>query len=305
MTKLVSELEALKALDHDKPPTYDTENQTAIDIDSTVKNIALNFKGPSGDVVARLLEVPIYTVTAPTDPGANQAAEGACREIDKTLNKYPFNPSSSEDASMGEVDKFLKAPDGFLWAKLVNDPAIAPLINQVGDTFTAKAQGKTKPRDQFLKFLTRAATLSHALYGPDGKAAGFRFTISPVPSPEVVEHVELKINGDIQSTDVRGTPTKEFQWPGNGAGIEELKVRFIGGTESNFAKPPGLWGVWHFLDNTKQIKPNEYELIAMDGKFPITTNKGLPEALQLIIDPAKAPMLRPHFFNITCVSKVN
>lgn len=305
MPKLVNELEALKALDPAKTPTYDVENQTAIDIDTTVKNIALNFKGPLGDVVARMLEVPIYSVSAPTDPGANSAAGGACQELRTTLNKYPFNPNSSEDASLAEVDKFLKAPDGILWKKLVNDPAIAPLINQVGDTFTAKVIGKTQPRDPFLKFLSKAAMLSHALYGPDGKVAGFRFAISPVPSPEVVEHVELRINGDIQSTDVRGTPTKEFQWPGNGAGIEQLKVRFIGGTDSNFAKPPGLWGVWHFLDNARQVKPNEFELVAMDGKIPITTNKGLPEALRLTIDPTKAPMLRPRFFSISCVSKVN
>ncbi len=206
---------------------------------------------------------------------------------------------------MSEVDDFLKSPDGALWKMLVNHSAIAPLITQYGETFSAKGNSKTKPREAFLRFLSRAATLSQALYGTDGKVAGFKFTISPVPSPEVVDHVELRIDGDIQSTDVHGTPTKEIQWPGDGGGVEELKVRFFGGTDFNFAKHPGLWGVWHFLDNAKEIRPNQFEIIAMDGKVPITNDKGLPEAADFTIDASKAPMLSRHYFKLSCESTVN
>jgi type VI secretion system protein ImpL len=304
MGKLVASLESLKALDADKPDTYDAANHVAADIETTVKEIALNFKGSTDEVVTKLLKEPIYTVRVPMDPAAGNAAESACRAIQPILNKYPFRPDSPVDATMPEVDGFLKNPDGSLW-KLINNPAITALVTQYGDSFSAKTSGKSKPREAFLRFLNRAAALSRALYGPDGKVAGFKFTINPVPSPDVVEHVTLTIDGDIQSTDVRGTPTKEFQWPGNSGGVEDLTVRFIGGTESRFARHPGLWGVWHFLDNAREVRPGEFELIAMDGKVPITTNKGLPEAIHLIIDPSKAPMLRPRYFAISCVSQVN
>jgi hypothetical protein len=303
--KLVALHAALSTLDPKKPDTYDAAQHAATDTDTAIKTIALNFAPPTDEPLNRILKAPIYYVGDLPPTEANDAAGGACNAIRGTLSKYPFNPSSSQDATMGEVDAFLKKPDGALW-KLVSDQAVTSLVVQFGDTFTAKSGLKKGASAAFINYLNRAANLSHLLYGQNGQAAGFKFTLTPVPSPDVVEHVTLNVNGSIQSTDAHGTPTKEFEWPGNGQGVEQVLVRFSGGSDFNFPKHLGLWGAWRFIDSLTDLKTNnEFELMAKSGPDPITTAKGLPEAVRFTLDPSKAAVMRPRYFSITCVPKVN
>jgi type VI protein secretion system component VasK len=236
---------------------------------------------------------------------ANTLAGAACQAISPVLRKYPFNSGSNEDATIADVDSFLKKPDGHFW-KLVNDDKLKPFITQFGDTFAA-APGRVQPKAAFIEFLNRASALSHVLYGPNGQLAGFKFTLSPVASPDVVEHVTLKIDGSTQSTDSKGNPTREFDWPGNGEGVTDVQVRFAGGSDFNFAPYHGLWGVWRFINNAENRTANQFELIAKSGKNPviITTQKGAPEAVRFTIDPAKAPIFRPQYFHLVCVPKLN
>lgn len=146
--------------------------------------------------------------------------------------------------------------------------------------------------------------MSHLLYGQNGQAAGFKFTLNPVPEPDVVEHVVLNINGSIQSTDAHGTPTKEFEWPGSGEGVN-LEVRFVGGSDLNVARHPGLWGVWHFMDSGAEVKPNQFEWTLKQGSAKVKTSHGDDVVVRFTIDPSKASVLRPRYFAITCVPRAN
>ncbi len=304
LEKLLGLLEALKAVDPKKQDTYDVAQHAGESTDSQIKAIALNFAPPTDDSVTKILKDAVFHIgPAPTPPEASDAAKGACAAIQPTLSKYPFNPASTADASMSDVDTFLKKPDGALW-KLVSNPAIAALVTQYGDTFTAKTSGQDQARPSFVSFLNRAAALSHLLYGQNGQAAGFKFTLNPVPEPDVVEHVVLNINGSIQSTDAHGTPTKEFEWPGSGEGVN-LEVRFVGGSDLNVARHPGLWGVWHFMDSGAEVKPNQFEWTLKQGSAKVKTSHGDDVVVRFTIDPSKASVLRPRYFAITCVPRAN
>jgi len=301
--KLLALSESLKNLDNKKADTYDGAQHAAKDVYATVGTIALNFTPPTDEVVTKILKDPVWSPDHAPATAANEAAAGTCNAIRDTLRKYPFNPASREDASMAEVDGFLKKPDGSFW-KLVNNPAVMEVVSQYGETFSAKASSGTRVNGSFLNYLNRAAALSHLLYGPTGQAAGFKFAINPVPVPNVVEHVVLDINGSIQSTDSRGTPTKEFEWPGNGEG-ENLQVKFAGGSEFRIVNHPGLWGVWRFMDSGIEVKPNEFEWALKQGPDKVKTNRGDEVAIRFTIDPSKAAVLRPRYFAITCVPKVD
>ncbi len=80
MSKLVGSLESLKALDETKEESYDAANHLAADIETTVKEIALNFKGSTDDTMTQLLKEPIYRVTLPPNEDANNAAKDACNK---------------------------------------------------------------------------------------------------------------------------------------------------------------------------------------------------------------------------------
>ena len=305
MTKLVNLHETLKSLEPGKLDTYSAAIHAATDTDSTVKELAFTFKGQTDDVVTKMLKAPIYYVAQPESPEVadlNNAAAGMCQAISPLLQKYPFNPGASQDASMAELDDFLRKPDGSFWKQLVHSPAMTPFVSEFGDSFRAKSTTGKQARPQFIAFLNKVSGMAHVLYGPNSQVAGFKFTMMPVPSAEVVEHVTLTINGQIQSTDARGTPTKEFEWPGKMDGVD-LKVRFAGGSEFNIAQTAGLWGLWRFMDSGTEIKPNEFEWKILSNREPMKTPQGIPVVVHLMIDPSKAPVLRPHFFNLSCVGR--
>ena len=211
LTKLVALQSALKAVDMSNVATVDAAQQAKEQTEAAIKTLAINFSPPTDEPLLRILKAPLYAPNVDVAQDANSMARAACQSISPVLAKFPFNSNSNEDATMAEVDTFLKKPDGQFW-KLVENDKIKPFITQFGDTFTA-APGRVQASRSFLEFLNRSAALAHVLYGSNGQPAGFKFTLSPVPSPDVVEHVTLKINGATQSTDSKGTPTREFDWP--------------------------------------------------------------------------------------------
>jgi len=303
MGKLVALQEALKLMDQSKPETYTAAKNAAIDAETVVKSMALSFKGPTDEVVKKLLLAPIYHVGDAPEPeisAANDAASRMCEEISPLLEKYPFK-AGGPDASLEELDKFLKKPDGFLW-KLKSDPAVKKYISELGDSVgAATTTGKHHATPQFISFLKKAIGLSHVLYGPGGQTAGFTFSMKSVASPDV-EHVTLIIDGQTLA-DTRSN-AKEFPWPGNPPGLE-MKIRFVGGSDITMSQNLGLWGIWHSMDSAHQVGPQEFEWVSMVGNVPAKTSLGNPEAIRFTVDPASAAeVLRPHYFEkMSCVSK--
>ena len=88
---------------------------------------------------AALLKDPIEHVP-PTLEGIagaliNGQAGDMCAAINPVFRKYPFNPSSKEDASLQEVNAALKPQDGKLWAFVKG--ALAPFVQQAGSDYVA------------------------------------------------------------------------------------------------------------------------------------------------------------------------
>jgi type VI secretion system protein ImpL len=310
MTQLVKLSEDVKVVDpreKAKPEDMNSAKKTAEDASAVVKNMALGFKGVEDTVVEKLLDAPIYYLTPYLKPvmdqSVNALAASMCEELNPILAKYPFNSKSHEDATLEDLNKILKRPEGMFW-KLVNNEKVKPLLAQLGDRFSADPSAQNPARPQFLAFLNRLSQMSSALYSRDaGQTAGFTFTMKPVPSPDV-EHIALKIDGQNQNTDSTGVGTAEFPWPGDKEGVD-LSARFVGGSNFNIAHKPGLWGLWRFVESGDEIKENEFEWKLTQGKDVVTTTLGHPAAVRFTLDPAKAHVLRPQYFNLSCVSRAN
>lgn len=302
LKKLLALQESLKGIQTQTPDTAKPAQSAALDAEEAVKNIALGFHGSSDVLVKNLLLAPIYSPRTPVDSAPNDIAASMCAGIQPMLRKYPFAPNATEEATMDEVDKFLKKPDGLLWSALSSDK-LKPYFVQLGDSVTASSSATTKLRPAFVTFLNRAIRLSRTLYSRDnGQTAGFSFTMKPVPSPDV-EHISLMMYGHTLSTDLKNGATGEFSWPGGKEGAD-LKVRFEGGSNFNFPASSGLWGLWHFMELSTRVSSVEYEWVANISNRVITVGKeNHPAAVHFTVDSGTAQVLQPRFFSLTCESK--
>jgi type VI secretion system protein ImpL len=303
MDRLVALYGALKTIDPSKPDSSVPAKAAVTEAEGMVKTIALGFRGPIDDqqgplkTVVRLLKEPIWAPTI-VDNTPNMIAGMTCQSIAPMLEKYPFNPSSTQDATLDEVGKFLKRPEGLLW-KLIDDPSMKPYLTQFGDKISA-APGTRPAKKAFVDYLNKAANLSRVLFPKEGTAPGFTFTMKNLQSADV-EHVTLSINGSRLSTS--STDSREFSWPGNQEGAD-LKVKFVGGSEFTAPKSPGLWGVWHFMDLGKEISSREFEWVQAMGDRVVTVGpQNHPAAIRFTVEPpGAAQVLRPRYFNLVCVS---
>ncbi len=216
LTKLVALQGALKAVDPRNASTVDAAQHAKADVETGIKTMALNFSPPTEEPVLKMLRAPLYAPEIEIFGEANTLAGAACQAISPVLRKYPFNSGSNEDATIADVDSFLKKPDGHFW-KLVNDDKLKPFITQFGDTFAA-APGRVQPKASFIEFLNRAAALSHVLYGPNSQLARFKFTSAPSP------HLTLLNTSRSRSTDPPRVPTPKATQHGNSIGPEMAKA---------------------------------------------------------------------------------
>jgi type VI secretion system protein ImpL len=313
MTQLLSLQNALKQvgpIDKADPATVTTANAVAGEAEKTAGALALNFSQESSvrDITAQLLKDPIARAT-PLLVGAgagavNGPAGGMCAAISGTLSKYPFNPRSNVDATLQEVNDFLKPGDGRLWQLYSTTPLNKYLV-PAGDGFQVVSGQPLTVTPSFLNFFTRAARMSKALYKGDAQAPNFTFNMQPLPAPDV-DHISLTINGTSLSTDLRNASPKTFSWPGSAQGVD-LKVSFgRGSLPFGLFPTSGLWAIWRFIDSGERVPGGtglELQWVQRTSVGESQIN-GHSAAVKFALDPASAQILRPQYFSgLNCVSR--
>ncbi len=287
-------------------------NATAAD--TSVSTLALNFTPDPADPksivlskTAQLLKDPIIKVPPMLKgAGANQvnaAAGGMCAALAPILNKYPFNAKSPADATLDELNQFLKPQEGQLWA-LVNGP-LKQAVVLAGSDYAAAPGQQISVTPTFLRFLNHAKHLSDALY-KGGPQPSLTFSMQPLPAPDV-NHVTLTIDGQTLSTDLQSARPQTFTWPGSVQNAR-LLVRFgVGGLDTQIDDRTGVWAIWHLLDTAERWQPagSQYQMewVQKTSAGPEMIN-GHPAAVKFTLDPQGSQVFGPHYFSgLTCVSK--
>ena len=142
---------------------------SALGADGQVRQLARNFpvdkEGAVDSTTQSLLEDPIKHVQAliqgvPANE-ANGAAKTFCGQFHALMAKYPFQQSSTSDASVQEVSDIFKPMDGALW-KLYQSTMQKFLVRQ-GSEYVAQP-GTPVATPAFVKFFNTAAGISAAFF---------------------------------------------------------------------------------------------------------------------------------------------
>jgi len=271
----------------------DAASQTVTKISAS---LPLDQQFGNQDQVRRLLQEPIKNVGEMLKRGpadiANGSAKGFCSVFAGVANKYPFNPSASQDASVDQLYTVF-GPTSDALKKLKDD--VKPFVLPVGNKYAANPQAAVHPSASFLYFLNHVTTLSETLYPTGSLPAKFSYTLRQLPSN--LEGVEVKIGSEKLSGD---GAQHTFVWTG---AAEDVLVTAKGGDElDSFASDP--WAAFKFVARAHKMGGDRLEWVIENNGQPIKLSNGKIKSYdyQLQVSGSANP-----FFDLQglrCVSQV-
>jgi len=221
-------------------------NQTqaaAGEAEDAVDQMAQNFNVDSQfhlEAVAQtLLKEPIEHAravisVAPKEP-LNGAGKSFCSQLGVLTYRFPFNPSSTEDVSLDQLNMIFAPGTGTFWTTYKDK--WSQYLQKQGSHYVASNAGSVKITDSFLAFFNRAAALSEALYANGSPTPRLSYSLTQVASN--VDGLALKVGNETLS----GTgQSKNFLWIG---ASEDVLA-----TSKDVAidvPHSGTWAIFHFI----------------------------------------------------------
>lgn len=310
LSKLLATLQALIA-----NPTNDAYRgdalTSALGAESEVRQIARNFpvdkEGAVDAATETILEDPIKHVQALIAGVPKEEANGAgktfCGQFHALMAKYPFQPSSSVEASMQDVGDMFRANDGALW-KFYQETMQRFLVRQ-GNEYVAKP-GTPAATPAFTAFFNRAAGVSAAFFGANAQQPQLSFSVRVNPTQDV-EAVTLSIGAQTLKYSSGESAPQGFTWPGAGPPEVKLRVKFTGGSEFDYPGSSGPWAIFRFFSHFEHWQSSgsssSMDWTLRAGADPVIVPKsGRPATVSLALDTGSAPnILRPGYFaGMTC-----
>jgi type VI protein secretion system component VasK len=176
--------------------------------------------------------------------------KGFCIAFDRAMkSKYPFDPSSKDDARLEDLDGLLLPKSGTLWESYRS--GLKSVLQCSNNECTATGAKKLDPK--FAPFIGNLMKLSQALYGDAGTAANYYYSLRPRESDQV-EQLDVAINGDEQQ--LKGGTQHAYTWPGAGTRGFKLSLKLARGTDMRVQNWDGLWAVFRFFADADRTTPS-------------------------------------------------
>jgi len=268
--------------------------QAAVTAEGAAENLRNGFTpDPQGNMDKTsftLLEAPIESAKALAAQAPAAAAGGGaktfCGQLEPVLNKFPFNPQSSTEATTEEVAQVF-APGTGSFSQFANSQHALVILQ--GSQFVPAPGSAVKINPGFLNFLTHAQKISSSLFPAGGSQPSLDFTLNEVKSAGTSDAV-LNIDGKQINA---GGQSATFHW------VSQPSSRITLATQKNTApQMAGPWSVFHFGFAAPQVSPNRL-------KFFFSFNNQAPEIVLFDASGPGAALLNPEFMKtFRCVSAV-
>jgi type VI secretion system protein ImpL len=183
----------------------------------------------------------VAVVGATADSANRKWCETVFVAFDQLLaGKYPFaTVRTSGEAKIADIAKFFQPNTGTLWQYFTD--SLAGDIDRVGNMFRMKDGAAVRYREEFLKFLSRAADLTSHIFAKDPTKIGMPVGVHIRPSPQY-----SKIILDLGNKRITGLNAldrwDEFVWP-----VRRANLRLFIKNDEIGAIGPRDEGEWAFF----------------------------------------------------------
>ena len=275
---------------------------------TAARQVAQGFKiDPQGTnaAVQAIMLAPITTVDGALMPSGPAGAGSVCASLGSLIQKSPFKPGATEQATPQDIDGIFHPATGLL-STYYNQNLTTALVLQNGQ-YVASPQSPVKINPAFVSFFNRATALQQSLYNGTPPQLQFHYSLSPHPATGT-PNFTLTLDGQtLKYTGGAGTPA-QFVWPGSTPGTR-LSVN-LGGSEISYGQYQGPMAVFQFFANSRWQKAGgvygvDWSVLGSDGQ--VATINGQPFIIHFDVDTKGAdPIFRPGYFaSLGCVSKVS
>jgi type VI secretion system protein ImpL len=257
--------------------------------------------------VRTLMEDPITQIERLLRPRPPDG-KPVCNQFRELMAKYPFNPKSTVQASIEDVNRFFRPADGALWQ--FYNQNLQNLLQQQGTQFVAKPGGAISVTPAFLGFFNRAAAFTQAVYPAGSQQPRLSYTLrSNLAGTN--QSITVTLDGQVFSNTAGQSAAKQFVWPGNPPGAT-MTVKF-GNEGFNWPRYDGPWGAFEFFgDSEERAQPSssiyslEWILRTGQANRAVTTGTGLPVSVRFDLDMMGAPPIfrKGYFSGWSCVAEV-
>jgi type VI secretion system protein ImpL len=261
--------------------------------------------------VQKLLEDPITNVEGllrslgPAE--LNDKGKGFCSEYRQLISKYPFNANSTVQATVADVNKVFKKPEGSLW--MFYEASLKKYLAKQGSQYSPIPGGTVNLNPGFVSFFNQVAALSDTLYPDGSQDPRITYSLKPVPA-EGIQTVGLQLDGQTLTYSGGAATAKQFVWQAQGTHEAKATVRFGGGPDLAWSSNDGLWAVFQFFHKAEQWRQTgnvaSLEWVIRIGRDAVTLPGGKPLTVRFDLDMGGAPPVfqKGYLGRLACVSDV-
>jgi type VI secretion system protein ImpL len=283
----------------------------------TTRQMAQAFRiDPEGKVevvTQKLLEDPILNVEALVrgmGPGELNAKGAAfCAAFRQLMNKYPFQSTATQQATLQEVNAVFQPGQGALWT--FYDSTLRNYLSKQGSQYAPNPAGGINLNPAFVGFFNRAAAFSDAVYPGGSPAPRLSYTLRAT-APQGVQSLRLTIDRQALNVDRGKQSSMTFVWTGGGPQDVKLTGKFGGGPDLAFASYEGLWAAFEFFGDADRWQTlgsvHRLDWVLRQGRAakPLTLPDGSPLTVSFELEmPGAAPVFQKGFLSgMGCVARV-
>jgi type VI secretion system protein ImpL len=234
----------------------------------------------------------------------NRAENDLCSSIAPLQTKFPFDATSSLDATTQDLNQVFAPTTGTL-AQFEQSPDVSQAYARQGKTWAGKADFPATYSQPFLQELNSLSQLRDALYADGGNVPHFDYTLTLDGTGKI--SFELDVDGHaIKYTPGKGSVQK-LVWPPVTAAPTQLDLRtgfrFKSG-QKMLAQFPGPWGLFRLLQAADDQNGGLFtfrSVMFANSHTPLQDSKGSPATIQIRIDSAASNIFgRSYFSKLRC-----
>jgi type VI secretion system protein ImpL len=279
---------------------------------TSTNTLTLGFRGDSDPQVSaatrNTLMAPIENAErllqrlGPLD--LNNQGKGLCTQISLLKRKYPFDPNSSQDASLQELAAIFHPQMGSLWALYAGN--LQELLIEQGGRYAARPGGSIQLSPAFVAFFNQAAGISRAFY-PEGAAEPhFVYTVTP-QAIDTLSRLQLRLDGTLLSSGEGGGPQQQIVWPNDSSGAY-LYGAIGSGNVIEVVRYTGTWAAFRFFASASRIPDSgsgSYEWRPTTSGQPMVVNGKVVIVRYNLDHGPNPPILKSgHLATLSCPASV-
>lgn len=242
---------------------------------------------------------PPPDLTIPIRRSVNQSAQTLCASIEGLRTKYPFNATSTQEATLQDISGVFAPQTGAL-AQFAQSPDVQKVYQHQGPAWVQNPAFPGEFSQSFLGSLNALSAFQNALYPDATGTPHFDYMVTL----DGTGHLSFELNVDghaLSYGQKRAVTSARLVWPPTTNQATSLNVK---AGQPLQMKEAGPWGLFRLLQEADKQEGGLFVFstirLANGNQNPLQDGHGNPVQVQIHIDSAANAFTKGYFGKLRC-----